>query len=117
MCNHDCFNCIYSDCIVDDMVDDIGFDYELDMYAVRSTNITPQKVAQQKYRQSEKGKRAVYKYNHSESAKLVRERYLNTDKSKQRLKRFESSEKRKSYRRKWQRMKRLKEKEAMLCQN
>lgn len=112
VCNHDCFNCVYSDCICNEPPDDLALHRQLDLDATRKYNSVA--VAQRKYRQSEKGKQSTYKYNHSDKGKAVMSAYNKSEKGKERSKRFEQTEVRKAYRREWQRAKRLKLKEENL---
>ena len=103
VCNRDCFNCIYEDCICDEFSDDLALDYGLDREC--HINNAPADIAQRKYRKTEKGKQSVYKYNHSVKHKEVMRKYNKSEKGKARFKRFEQTEARKAYRREWQRRK------------
>ena len=102
ICNRDCFNCEYSDCICDEPSDDLRLDYELDL-EIKSSN---KYNAQKKYRQTEKGKLN----NTSEKAKARMNIYNKSEKGKGRSRRFEQTEKRKAYKREWARRKRLNQK-------
>lgn len=117
ICSHDCFNCIFDDCICDDYSDDLMLDKQLDLEAKNNSKLTPR----QKYQRSEKGKLAMHRYNVSEKAKQKMNRYNKSDKGKERFKRFEQTEKRKAYRREWQKKKywenKLKKEQELLCQN
>lgn len=99
-CNHDCFNCSYDDCICEDYTDDLALDMYLDRMATRSYDSL--RVSQRKYRATEKGRQAVYRWNHSEKHKEIMNNYNKSAKGKERSKRFEQTEKRKAYRREWQ---------------
>ena len=43
ICNRDCFNCEYSDCICDEPSDDLRLDYELDLEIKSSNKYNAQK--------------------------------------------------------------------------
>lgn len=109
VCNRDCFNCTYTDCVCDEPSDDLALDRQLDLEA--KINITSAARACKKYRKTEKGKQAVYRWNHSDKHKEIMRNYNKSEKGKERSKRFEQTEARKAYRREWQRKKRLKLKE------
>lgn len=106
ICNRDCFNCEYSDCICDEPSDDLRLDYELDLEIKLSNKYN----AQRKYRQTEKGKLKLHEYNTSEKAKARMNIYNKSEKGKERSRRFEQTEKRKEYKREWARRKRLNQK-------
>lgn len=113
VCNRDCFNCKYTGIVYDDEPsDDLDLDRQLDLEA--KINTTSAARACKKYRKTEKGKRAVYRWNHSDKHKEIMRNYNKSEKGKERSKRFEQTEARKTYRREWQREKRLKLKEERL---
>lgn len=109
VCNRDCFNCSYTDCICNEPSDDLALDRQLDLEASRSYEANAK--AQRKYRKTEKGKQAIYRWNHSDKHKKIMTNYNNSERGKERSKRFEQTEARKAYRREWERKKRLKLKE------
>ncbi|MFQ9442801.1 MAG: hypothetical protein ACLR1A_07800 [Eubacterium ventriosum] len=112
VCNRDCFNCSYTDCICNEPSDDLALDRQLDLEASRSYEANAK--AQRKYRKTEKGKQAIYRWNHSDKHKKIMTNYNNSERGKERSKRFEQTEARKAYRREWERKKRLKLKEEKL---
>ena len=112
VCNRDCFNCTYIDCICDEPSDDLALDRQLDLEANKSYDNTS--TAQRKYRKTEKGKQALYRWNHSERHKELMRTYNKSAKGKARSKRCEQTEHRKAYRREWERKKRLRLKEEKL---
>ena len=114
ICNHDCFNCIYSDCICNEPPDDLALHRQLDLEANRKYN--PVAISQRKYRQSEKGKQSTYKYNHSVKGKATMSVYNKSEKGKERSRRYNQTEKRKAYKREYDKQRRLKLKEEReLC--
>ena len=80
-CNMDCFNCLYTDCIIEEN-------------AAESTEID--KVLRGEL--SEPKMNAGYKYNHSEKGKECRKRYLQSEKGKEAQRRYNQSEKGKASR-------------------
>lgn len=69
VCNKDCFNCIYNDCIYD------GNDFsDID---TRKLDLS---ISEQ--RAIENGTHSVWKYNHSESGRDARKRYRKSEKGK-----------------------------------
>ncbi len=112
ICNMDCFNCPYEDCINDEITDfDRKTQDESDMkifldgmlpkqrYVYEYNHSQSAKVVQKKYRKSKKGKDAIKRYNSSEKAKETRKKYKNSERSKE-LSRI------------WQREYRLRKKQA-----
>lgn len=101
VCNLDCFNCTYSDCINEGDLSERKLDASLDRAAKQDCKLTPY----QKYRKSEKGKAAVHRYNTSDAGKAHMNKYNHSEKGKARSKIYEQTEQRKLYRREWQRRK------------
>lgn len=85
LCNRDCFNCVYEDCILDE---DTSESTDIDN-AIRSELC-------------EKKDDSQSKYNHSAKGKESRKRYLQSEKGKEAQKRYNQSEKGKESRRKAQ---------------
>ena len=113
ICNMDCFNCPFEDCINDEITDieninqdKLDAEIYLDgllpkqRYIYEYNHSQSAKVVQKRYRSSEKGKSAIGKYNSSEKAKETRKRYR-------------SSERAKELNRIWQREYRLRKKQAV----
>ena len=77
MCDRNCFNCVYEDCIVDD--------------------ITKEEENEQKrfddFIRHKNGTASRYKYEHSEKRKVTRKRYWQSEKGKEAQKRYAQSEK------------------------
>jgi hypothetical protein len=63
ICEYDCFNCVYDDCIVNSL------------------------KSQWKYNNSEKGKLRQIRYNQSEKGKARQKRYDQSEKGKEKIKR------------------------------
>lgn len=85
MCDYDCLNCQYSDCINDDNLelDNLELDEYLDEQAAehmpnkskyRYAKSEAGKAAQRRYNHSEKGKARTYAYNHSDKRKEANRR-------------------------------------------
>lgn len=102
VCNLDCFNCIYDDCINEGDLSDSKLSAELDREAKRDGELTPY----QKYRHTEKGKAAIKRYQVSDKGKAAQYRANHSEKGKARFKAYEQTEKRKAYRREWQKRRR-----------
>jgi hypothetical protein len=73
ICNHDCFNCKYADCIAPD--DDITrhdstASNHLDRYARDYEELTAIQRAQKKYAKSAKGKETIKRYRQTEKGKI-----------------------------------------------
>lgn len=85
LCNRDCFNCVYEDCILDE---DTSESVDIDN-AIRS----------ELFKNNNDPKR---KYNHSIKGKECIKRYLKSPKGKEAQKRYNQSEKGKASRRKAQ---------------
>lgn len=109
VCNLDCFNCIYDDCINDGDLSDSKLSAELDREAKQDGELT----AYQKYRHTEKGKAAIKRYSQSEKGKEAQYRANHSEKGKARMKRYAQTEKRKAYRREWMRHKRAELKNSL----
>lgn len=109
VCNLDCFNCIYDDCINEGDLSDSKLSAELDREANQDGEVTPL----QRYQRSEKGKAAIKRYNQSEKGKAAMKRANQSEKGKARRKRYEQTEKRKAYRREWMRRKRAELKNSL----
>ena len=98
MCNHDCFNCKYDDCINNDVtVDEIKKNEEVARSCDRAESRKKQITYQ--YNQSDKCKAIQAKYDRSEKGKERSKRYEQSEKGKARRKRYENSEKRRARRR------------------
>lgn len=95
VCNMDCYNCPYEDCINGTLTEaDRQQQNEYDALVVFERkshkerriylyNHSDQaKVAQKKYRTSDKGKAAIKSYNQSEKAKETRRRYRQRKKAR-----------------------------------
>lgn len=123
ICNHDCLNCIYDDCICDDdFYDDLELDLELDREAKR---LNPDNHDKKKNTHT---KEQIYRYNHSEKGKQAQMRYNKTNKAKERNARNRNTYKRQEYLKKWKEQHKeemkeyqknyyLRKKEMKLCQN
>lgn len=138
MCNMDCFNCPFDDCVNDEITDieninqdkldaEIYLDgmFPKQRYMYERNHSDKGRESQRKYRKSEKGKEANRRSNHSESSKVSHkkyrqsekgkksiERYNSSEKAKQTRKRYRSSERAKELNRIWQREYRLRKKQA-----
>lgn len=80
-CNHDCFNCPYSDCIApeDDItLRDQGVTNSIERYAQDNLGLTAAQRAQRKYEKSEKGKAASKRYRTSEKGKSTNRRAVSS---------------------------------------
>lgn len=74
MCNMDCFNCKYDDCIKDGVTEDeISMQKELDHEIVKARQYTKQG----RYSHSEKGKLSRQRYERSEKGKATESRKTN----------------------------------------
>lgn len=113
ICNLDCFNCIYPDCVNEGDLSDGTLSQALDRYAMQDSKLTPQ----QRYKRSKKGKISMHKSNTNESGRARMTRYNHSEKGKARLKRYEQTEKRKAYRREWERRKRAEAKRNECANN
>lgn len=82
MCNRNCFECTYEDCIIDDVTEEEKAEQKLlDDYA-RGNKAYYNKDAQKRYRQTDKGKATQKRYNHSDKGKQAREKYCKSEKGK-----------------------------------
>lgn len=102
MCNHDCFNCQYADCIVEidtaesDEIESIPFIVGFpEREIVYGTSYTE---AQRRYNHSAEGRERYKRYEMTGKAKERRRRYCMTEKNKERLKRYEMTDKAKERR-------------------
>lgn len=97
MCNHDCFNCQYSDCIVEtdtaesDEIENIPFMVGYpDREIIYGTSYTE---SQKRYNQSAGGKERSKRYDLSQKGKERYRQFYTTDKGKELLRQYELSEK------------------------
>lgn len=92
MCNKDCFNCPYSDCILEedtaesDIIEGTPFlaGYP-DRPIVYGTSYTER---QKRYNSSDKGKERYKRYSTSDKGKDALKRYNQTEKGKERFRRY-----------------------------
>ena len=91
MCDRNCFNCVYEDCIVDDVTKEEDAEQKLlDDYARRQLNGYKNTF---RYNHSEKRQKAQKRYNHSEKGRQARARYAQSEKGREAQKRYAQSEK------------------------
>lgn len=96
ICNMDCFNCPFEDCINDEITDienrvQDNLDEEIYLeglfpkqrYVYEYNHSQSAKVVQKRYRSSEKGKVAIGKYNSSDKAKETRKKYRSSERAKE----------------------------------
>ena len=105
ICNEDCFNCPYSDCINDDYIvgeyaESVRIDTEIRLDY--DTEYRKRKLKMSNYDNTEKGKARMIKYRHSEKGKAVQFKANHSQRGIERRKRYENSEKGKETRRKYQ---------------
>ena len=95
MCNMDCLNCIYPDCINDSDVtpDEMKAQDELDKKITYGRAKEKGRVSQWKYNHSEAGKEAQKRYVKSEKGKEAHKRYAKSEKGKQAKERYIQSDK------------------------
>ena len=80
MCDRNCFNCVYEDCIVDDVTKEEDAEQKLlDDYARRQLNGYKNAF---RYNHSEKRQKAQKRYNHSEKGRQARARYEHSEKGR-----------------------------------
>ena len=84
MCDRNCFNCVYEDCIVDDVTKEEEDEQKRFDDFIRHKNGTASKY---KYNNSEKGKARYKKYWQSEKGKEAQKRYAQSEKGKAKAKR------------------------------
>ena len=85
ICNMDCLNCPYPDCINDGLsIADIKRQDKEDKEITKETLLakTSREVTYQKYNKSPKGKEANRRYKQSGKAKSARDRYYRENKEK-----------------------------------
>ena len=97
MCDRNCFNCVYEDCIVDDVTKEEEDEQKRFDDSIRHKNGTAsrykyehsekRKVTRKRYRQSEKGKEAQKRYAQSEKGREAQKRYAQSEKGKAKAKR------------------------------
>lgn len=108
ICNYDCLNCKFEDCINDSDVlsdNEVSFSTYYESLikserveeSIRQTN-NPHYRSVKKYRHTEKGKEMLHRMNTNEKAKERYKRYEKTDKAKERRKRHELKPERVAYR-------------------
>ena len=90
MCDRNCFNCVYEDCIVDDVTKEEEDEQKRFDAFIRHKNGTASKY---KYNNSEKGKARYKKYWQSEKGKEAKKRYAQSEKGREAQKRYAQSEK------------------------
>ena len=90
MCDRNCFNCVYEDCIVDDVTKEEEDEQKRFDDFIRHKNGTASKY---KYNNSEKGKARYKKYWQSEKGKEAQKRYAQSEKGREAQKRYAQSEK------------------------
>ena len=129
MCNRDCFNCPYDDCICDTMTsDEIAVQDRYDkgirrMNAIDNGTIkfykynhsSKGKARSDRYLKSPKGKATAKRYNASEKGKARQREYNSSDKGKARAKKYEQSDKGKANSRKKTQARILSGKNAEYC--
>lgn len=98
ICNEDCFNCPYDDCIHEDNFGGYDESIETDRQILKERG---QSMAHIKYNVSEKGKARRKAFNASPKGKACMKRYNNSEKGKARDKRYSESEKGKETKRKY----------------
>ena len=78
LCNRDCFNCIYEDCILDGDTSESTYIDKI----VRSELVANNNGPGSKYNHSKKGKERIKKYLKSEKGKKAQRRYNQSEKGK-----------------------------------
>ena len=98
ICNEDCFNCPYDDCIHEDNFGGYDESIETDRQILKERGQSMRFI---KYNTSEKGKARRKAFNASPKGKACMKRYNNSEKGKARYKRYSESEKGKETKRKY----------------
>lgn len=102
MCNHDCFNCVYEDCICNDItLDEFN---EINKRNSTDANYSREYKRVKKYFESDKGRKYLQNYRKSEKYREYQRKYNQT-------------EKRKAYKKEYNRLYALKRKEQKSCQS
>lgn len=108
VCNMDCFNCLFSDCInrsnsLSETEVKFSVEYETSLKAERREEVIrqiddPTARANAKYRNTPKGKEMVHRMNTNDLAKKRYKKYEQSEKGKERRKRHEAKPERIAYR-------------------
>ena len=106
ICNEDCFNCPYDDCIHEDNFGGYDESIETDRQILKERGQSTRFI---KYNTSEKGKARRKAFNASPKGKACMKRYNNSEKGKARYKRYSESEKGKETKRKYRQTERYKQ--------
>ena len=106
ICNEDCFNCPYDDCIHEDNFGGYDESIETDRQILKERGQSMRFI---KYNTSEKGKARRKAFNASPKGKACMKRYNNSEKGKARYKRYSESEKGKETKRKYRQTERYKQ--------
>lgn len=130
VCNEDCFNCPYEDCIHEDNF--AGYDESIEtdrqilkergqsMKFIKYNTSEKGKARRKAFSASPKGKACMKRYNNSEKGKARDKRYRESEKGKETKRRYRESEKYKQYQREYQRKRYQKlkaERIKQLCQD
>lgn len=103
ICNEDCFNCIYPDCINDGYISGEAAQSRAIDKEIRGNHYSKRrKASMNKYNASEKGKARNKRYYQSEKGRVCQYNQNHSAKGIERRKRYENSEKGKETRRKYQ---------------
>lgn len=98
-CNHDCLNCIHSDCISNEMPteDEIKasehIDRSINFYEAQDQARLKGNIQIFSYNHSSKGMERMSRYNHSEKCKAKQNEYEQSEKGRIRMQKYNDSEK------------------------
>lgn len=96
VCNHDCFNCTYDDCISNETTYEEYKQLDYYDYLIYLERRNNRQKSICKYNHSEKGKAAIERYRQTEKWKETKEQYEKSEKGKAAKARYEKSERGKS---------------------
>ena len=82
ICNMDCENCVYSDCINEDLTQEERMLQNQQDTEIRKSRKYGRSLVVWNYQHSEKGKEAARRYAQSEKGKENQKRYLQSEKGK-----------------------------------
>lgn len=112
ICGRNCFDCLYDDCIVDDVSSD-------EILEINERNLKPERARQREYDRrylnSPKGNISRRKYNKSDKKKEADKRYRQSESGRLSTHRYNISEAKKEANRRYYQKKKMEREEVVKC--